>query len=287
MRHQPLRQRTTIEGRVPRQQEVQGASQAVNIGTTVDLVTVDGLFWRDVVGGPKDFFVVLDRERMIPVVEEPGQPQIEDLDDSGRSDEQVARLDIAMDETRLVGMIQTECRLPHVFRSVREWHRTFLLNHFEQVLPPHELHRQKMNIDPAIGGHVDIIGSHDVRMVEGGDGLRLAVESTEVAGVGDALGGQDLQGAEPLHHRVLGQEDRTHPAFAQERQQAIPTQEEPLVLALEYLLRLPHCQDFLPDQKFGEQFGVCIGFGGGAELLQRRVQLHFREQVTPLNDSQK
>jgi hypothetical protein len=59
------------------------------------------------------------------------------------------------------------------------------------------------------------------------------------------------------------------------------------MLALENLFRLPHGQDFLADQEFGERFGVGVRLRGSAELLQRRVHLLFREQVTPLDDRQK
>ena len=60
--HQPLCQRTAVEGRVPRQQEIEGTPETVDIGATVDLVAVDRLFRRDVVGGAQDFFVVLHRQ---------------------------------------------------------------------------------------------------------------------------------------------------------------------------------------------------------------------------------
>ena len=224
---------------------------------------------------------------MIAIVEEPGQPQVENLENSSGCDQQVAGLHIAMDEARPVCVIQSQSRLPHIFGGIRDGHRSLLLNHFQQALPPDKFHRQKVNVDPTIRRHVDIIRPHDVGVVERSHGLGLAMEPTQVAGVGHPLGGQHLQGTEPLHHRVLGQKNRTHPSLTQQRQQPIPPQEEPLVLPLQHLLRLPHGQDLLADQEFGKRFGSGCFPMGGAEFLCRRVQLLFREQPTPLDDRQK
>jgi hypothetical protein len=61
---------------------------------------------------------------------------------------------------------------------------------------------------------LDGVQGHDVRVVEGGDGLRLALEALQAVGVGGHLRRKDLQRHLAVELRVLGQEDGSHAALA-------------------------------------------------------------------------
>ena len=78
-------------------------------------VAVEGLLGGQVVGRAEDVLVVLLGEDVVLVVEEAGQAHVEDLDDAVAVDEDVARLDVAVDQAgRLVGVLQAEGRLADV-----------------------------------------------------------------------------------------------------------------------------------------------------------------------------
>ena len=66
-------------------------------------VAVERLLGGEVVGRAQDVLVVLLGEDVVLVVEEAGQAHVEDLDDAGAVDEDVARLDVAVDQARSRG----------------------------------------------------------------------------------------------------------------------------------------------------------------------------------------
>ena len=61
----------------------------------------------------------------------------------------------------------------------------------------------------------DVIDRADVRVIQGGGGLRLALEASQSLSVSGNLLGQELQGDETTEPGILGLEDHTHPAAAQ------------------------------------------------------------------------
>ncbi len=103
--HQFLRCIALTEGGLARQQEVESAAQAVNVGPDVHVMAVIRLFRQQIVGRAKDIFVVFLGQHVLFVVEEPRQAHVEDFDHAGAVDEDIARFDVAMDKAGLVGVV--------------------------------------------------------------------------------------------------------------------------------------------------------------------------------------
>ena len=73
-------------------------------------------------------------------------------------------------------------------------------------------------------GGPDVVDGDDVGMVQGAGGLGLLHEPALAVGIGDLVGGKDLDRDGALELRVAGLEDDAHAAFAQLRLERIATQ---------------------------------------------------------------
>ncbi len=240
MPHQPLGQRSLVERRPSRQQEVHRAAQAVKIGTCIDLVTVECLFGSQVVGCPQHLLVVPQRDRILIIfLKEPRQAQVENLDHALGVDQQVARLDVSMHQPGLVSVRQASSRLPDEIGDFPESARPVVDDQVLQVLTLDIFHHQEVNLRRTVHLTIDVVGTHDVRMIQRRDRLSFAVEPLEVTRIGDLLVRQHLDRTPPTHQHVFGQIHRTHAPLAQQRLQAVLAKEKSLVLALEQLVGLP------------------------------------------------
>src|SRR5262245_595686 len=108
-----------LERSMASQQEVKRRSQAVNVGADIDGMAVDRLLGREIIGRPKHVRIVFARQIIGTIVEEAGQTHIEDLDSAGAIEEQIARLDVAMYQAGLVGMLQAQGSLANVVRRAQ------------------------------------------------------------------------------------------------------------------------------------------------------------------------
>ena len=152
-------------------------------------MAVHGLFGRQVVGGAEDgVAVVLLGERLFVVVEEAGQAEVEDLDDAGAVHEQVGRLDVAVDQAGLVGVLQAEGGLMDVVGGANRVKRAAALDQVLEADAVDVLHDEEVEF--AVPVHV--VGADDVGMAQLGDGLGLAVEAFDRAGVVGLAAGSTL-----------------------------------------------------------------------------------------------
>src|SRR4051812_34715936 len=97
MRDQFLRDRTLGEGRLTREQEIKRRAQAVNVGANVGGTAVEGLLGRDVIRCANQSVIRVSRILRL-VVKESGQTHVEQFDQAAAINQNVARLNIAMDE---------------------------------------------------------------------------------------------------------------------------------------------------------------------------------------------
>ena len=68
-------------------------------------------------------------------------------------------------------------------------------------------------VDAVLAG--DVVDGNYVGMVKGAGGLGFLDEAALAVGVGDAVGGEDLEGDQAVEPRVAGLVDDTHAALAQ------------------------------------------------------------------------
>src|SRR5262249_393538 len=162
------------ERRAAGQQEVEGGAQRINVAAHVHGTARNRLLRRDKVHRAQNAVgVKLAGNVVRSVVEEAGQAEVEHLDGGGTLAEQGGRLDVAVDQPVLVGVVQAQGRLPDVVGRAVRGERVVLLDEGVQVNPVHELHDHVV----VRARVVDVVDADDVGVVEGGDRPRLAVEA--------------------------------------------------------------------------------------------------------------
>jgi hypothetical protein len=143
-----------------------------------------------------------------------GKAEVEDLDPPVRGDLHVAGLEVAVDDTSLVGFLESLRYLPR--DRDRFVHRDpAALEPLGEVLALHELHDEEVN--PRSVGERGALGSvevGDAGVVDGGEHPGLALEAGEPRGVEREGGGQDLERDVAAELRVGGAVDLSHPARA-------------------------------------------------------------------------
>ena len=106
----------SVERRLAGQQEVERRAQAVDVGADVDVVAVEGLLRGEVVGRAEDaLVVVLACVRLSSSSwKKRARPMSRILTTPCAVQQQVARLDVAVDQPGLVGVLQAQRRLADV-----------------------------------------------------------------------------------------------------------------------------------------------------------------------------
>ena len=173
------------------EQKIQRAAQAVDVGPGVHGVAVHSLLGRQVVRRAQHVFAVGPRQRTGLLVAEAGQPHVENLDHALGVNQQISRLDVAVDQPGVVRMLQPASGLGDVVSGYLVIQRLAALANQSLKIPAlHILHHKVMRGTVM----VDIVGPHDVRVIQRRCGLGLQVETIqERRGLQAALG-QHLDG---------------------------------------------------------------------------------------------
>ena len=140
-----------------------------------------------------------------------GQAEIQHLHSSVGGQEEVLGLEVPVDDVLGVGRLQAPCGLEHVRQDLLGRGRA-PRDELSQRLP-----FEKLGDDvgcPLVGPHV--VDGEDVRVIQGGDGARLALEEGEAGGVGGDLLRQDLDRHLATQARVASSVDLAHAAGADE-----------------------------------------------------------------------
>ena len=117
------------EERLTSQAEIEGRTQAVNIGADINLVTVQRLFGRDIVGRPQNVLVVIFQSKQIDIiVVEARQTEVENSNGAVTLQEDVGRLDIAMDQTGLMSGLKPASGLADIVTGTLSGERSELSN---------------------------------------------------------------------------------------------------------------------------------------------------------------
>ena len=124
--------------------------------------------------------------------------------------EDVRRLDIAVDEAVLVGVLQAEGRHPHVLAGFRRTQRAVVFHQPREIATLDVLHRQI----EAPGRFPRVEELDDVRVVELAGGLGFALVAPQHRLVRHQLRPHDFEGDQSGHAGVEGPVDLAHAPFA-------------------------------------------------------------------------
>ncbi len=232
---------------MPREHEIPRAAQRVDVAADLGSLAVAGLFGGHVVDRPHRRPGPRDR-RIGVVVQHSREPQIGKLDHSVATDQHVAGLDVAVDDSHFVGVLERLRDLPHDFDRPLERHIPPLRDQLGDV---GSLDVFQGDVRKPVG----ILGfehGDDVLMPESGGGLGFGLKPFYENGVLRFIERQDLQGAQPSQRRIERQVDRAHAPGAD--------------LLLDFVLA-----DFL------DRNGACLGIPVGR--LRRRLWRTFRAGI--------
>ena len=119
---EPLHHRVAAEQRLPRQQEVEGAAQGIDVGTVVGTPGVQRLLGSHVVHGAENASGLRQVVGGFVGRLEAGDPQVKYLDGAVVVEDQVRRLDVAVDDALGMGVFQTAGRLNGSVHGLLDWH---------------------------------------------------------------------------------------------------------------------------------------------------------------------
>ena len=217
-----LMDRSVLKWTLADKQVIEGAAQAVDVGPDVDAV-VDGLFGGEIVGGADDvaFFELLDEGPAV-VVEEASQPHVEYLDRSLTIEQQIAGLDVAMDEPGLARMFQTESGLANEVHCSGDREGAVAFDEFVKVAAVDKFEDEEMQLAFVI----DVVGPDDVGMIQPGNGPSFAIETSHrcrIFGLGHR---QHLERDPAAHEYVFTKINLAHAAGPKAIEQPILAADE-------------------------------------------------------------
>jgi hypothetical protein len=199
---------------------VERAAEAVDVRPRAGVPRRQRLLGSHVRHGPHHFARVRQAGRLAAVgcfgagererLAEAHQPEVEDLDRAGGVEQQVGRLDVAVDHAFLVGVGQPAGRLHDIADRPLHRQRPFLTHQPGEVTPLDVLHDEE--VDAIVLARV--VRRDDVRVAQAGHGLGLVLEALQPARVSPARLGKDFEGHAPAQRQLLGLVDDPHAAAA-------------------------------------------------------------------------
>ena len=142
----------------------------------------------------------------------PGQPEVQQLGPPLRRDEDVLRLEVAMDDAPGVGGGQPRSDLLREFQALtrRQPPRP-------QPCPQVPSLQQLVDRVGTAGMGADVVEDQDVRVAQPGHCAGFDLESAEPSGIGGHGRGKELDRHRPIEAEVAGAVDVAHPAGAEQR----------------------------------------------------------------------
>ncbi len=151
---------------------------------------------------------------LVPAARRLGQAEVQHLEDVSfavaRQDE-VLRLDVAVDHLLLEGVLQAQRRLSDVVAGVGDRQRTLPLDQPGEILSLDVLHGEGQHFARLDGA----VGRDDVGVVEPGRRADLAQEALRRAGTIQQGLVHDFEHFQAVHELISGQVDDAHTAAAQ------------------------------------------------------------------------
>ena len=191
----------------PGQQFVQHHAQAENVAAAIDPVALaTGLLWTHVGGRPGVAWPPAD------ILLPQGQAEIRHERFAAVVEQDVAGLDVPVDQPLAVGVVQ---RLGHRRCEFRRFRHggPVRLDALGQGAAVDELRDDEAGV---ILGAAHVVDGNDVRVVQAGDGAGFGPVGFGVFGPGDEPAVRHFDGHEPLQLLVVGEENPTETALAQD-----------------------------------------------------------------------
>ena len=170
------KRRLSGKRRLTRRQLVEHAASGVNIGAGIRRLT-PRLLRGEVLGGTNDRGRLRHCRRRIR--QGPGDAEVHHLHRAGVGDHDVRRLDIPVDDARLVAEVQRLQDLGHDGGCIREPHFAVLLDDVAQRFPLHALHHDIGHGAILRRGLAGVVYRHDRRVVQLRSVLSLAAEALQ------------------------------------------------------------------------------------------------------------
>jgi hypothetical protein len=235
------------------QQAKCGRRQRILIGTPVD-VGAHQLFGRRVCHRPDG---VVGGRQSADVAHLPGNAEIAQQDSALRTpaigEQDVGRLDVAVQKSTLMGVVQRRSDGPDDGRHLVEWHavRVAVLEHLRGVGAVDVVHR-----DPQPAFELTaIVQAHDVGMPQRRGELGFPVEPDTEFGAGRDGLPKYLQGIEPRQARVLDEIDLAHSPRAEQAPDGVPGERCSVLQRHGRILPTHWACDFRPDDGLEPQSG--------------------------------
>ena len=228
-------------------------------------MAVQSLFGGQIVDRSQ-YAAVVDSQRGLVLVRDARQSQVGDLEHAFAVDQQVGGLDVAVDQSHLVGKSQAVGSLRDVVRGQPILEGAVAIQQRLQAGAVHIFHDQVM--EPAVG--VKIVAANDVGMVQRGGDPRFAIEPHQVRTIAGSLQMQDFDRHPAPQQRVFRQVNGTHATGSDLGHQ--------LVLAKE--VSLPESAQQHPVLPGGDQLSIHQRLGDHQRIAGQSPMflLHFIEQ---------
>jgi len=186
---------------------VERAAKAIQVGSNIDPAGIGRLFGGGVVGRAEDLTALRQPRVGGIVLQKARQSQVEDLELSGRREEQVGRFNVPMNQAAGVDVLQGDRGLARQLAAVGEGERADGLDESGEVQPLDVVHDQEMNaVDLGRVG-----GADDVGVIEARDRFHLPGEPGENLGVTPPAGSQHFQRHDALQVGVQRLVHAAHP----------------------------------------------------------------------------
>ena len=196
-----------LEDRLARQQAIEGGAQGVDVGAAVAVAARAELLGGRVFGGAAD--AATRGGEFIVAVEPFGQAEVAQFHAAGRVDQDVARLDVAVDEAGFVNPVDDSRQLEDRLRGLGGREHALGLEPLGQGATGHELgHQHRIGT-----ADVEVVQPHERGIVQARQRVGLERETLPVAVLAQP-GVEHLHGDGALG-RVGGQEDYAEAAVAE------------------------------------------------------------------------
>ncbi len=166
-----------VEGGIPGEEKIESPAQAVNVRPNIDFVTIDDLLRSQVVLGSQDALAVgLVGLRSLGIsLKEMGQAHVHNLNDPLAIQQNVAGLDVPVNQAAFVRMLQSQRGLANVVRRPQDIHGTLAIDNLLQIGAVDIFHDQEMELAIL----VNIVGANNIGVVESGDRLGFFVKAVK------------------------------------------------------------------------------------------------------------